>query len=58
MCGRSLHGNREVYRIDLASLDKWRIIDRLGNVVDKGLADEAAALARLTEIKAEKKRAA
>jgi hypothetical protein len=46
------------YRVEFSGPHKWRILDRAGNIVDKGLADETAAIARLAEIKAAKQKAA
>lgn len=47
-------GDPDGYKIEHDPVHKWRIIDRAGNVVDKGLADERHAIARLAKIKAEK----
>jgi hypothetical protein len=45
------------YKIEFGGAHKFRIIDHAGNVVEKGLPTKEAAVAKLAEVKAEKKAA-
>jgi hypothetical protein len=45
----------EGYRVEWGGpVHKWRIIDQAGQIVDKMLSSEAAAIDKLSEVKAEK----